>query len=886
VIRPGIRRAFRLPIWRRDLADQELDEEVRLHLELRAEQLERKGMTPEAARAEARRRFQQGDPTHRTLRGAARRRDDWLKRRERLLDLLRDVRYAWRSVRRSPFFAAGVICTLGLALCAATLVGAVAWRVWLAPMPYPDPERVVRLYEIQPLESATGQPTIDSRRHGFSPGMLEDFRTHDWRTIDVVSEVSTGERRWVREGLTQPISAAVLSPEGYGILGIVPTLGRLPSDTEEEVLLAEEFWRVAFGADPGVIGSTITLGSRSPRIVGVGRIPGGYLGRPQIVEVIDRRGGEDRSIRFIETIARVKPDHTVAQAQAEVGAFIRALGASHPEHQDWGIEAIVLADDLVRPFRGVLVLLLAAGAVFLLLVTVNLVGLVAARRIEGQHDRTIRVAIGASEGRLLRGSVIESVVLATPAAALGVLGAFWVLEPVRALIPNDVPRLADVAITPTLALGVLGAGIFLGTVVGSAGDLISRSGGSAIGGILGKQRKQGANGHRGLVISQVALITLFAAAGVAILHRASTLNAIDLGFEPRGLSSSVITGVREPTSAAEAAALWSGTWRPILAGLEARGIPAALGFNTPMAGEDAAMGVTTLGIRSNATSEEVFYRAHVVSPGYFRTMRIPLLAGRAFEHRDDGSARKVAIVSERFARSYLPAGTPLERMIGRELEPVVTVRGPATVVGVVGSTRHVGPEAPVEPEVYVLFAQQPTVAPGKLLLRGDSERASAAISTVLAQVDPDLRRTPLLPYTSHLAEWFAPLRLQLGMVGALGIVGLVLASLGIYSLLAYQVATRRRELGIRKAVGARDVTLLWGVLAGGGRLVLTGGLIGLAGWYALLPWTRGLVLGIDGAGLLVPLAAALIVGGASLVAVLGPALGAARVDPIVALRAE
>lgn len=884
MIRPGIRRLFRLPIWRRDLREQELDEEVRLHLELRAEQLERQGMTPAAARAEARRRFDAGDESHRTLRRAARRRDDRLELREWLFGVIRDVRYVGRRMRRAPFVAAGVVGTLGLALGTAALVWAVAWRVWLAPMPYPDPGNVVRLYEVQPLATG-GDPAPDSRRHGLSPGLLEDFRTNSWRTIEAVSEVSTGERRWTSDGQTRTVASAAMSPEGYRILGLVPTLGGLPVETEQEVLLSEDFWRTELGGDPDIIGSPIPVRGRSPRVVGVARVPDGYLGRPAILEVIDRRGDDDRYLRFLETIARVRPGYSVAEAQAEVSAFMAALGADHPEHRGWEIEAVVLADDLVRPFRSVLMLLLAASATFLLLATVNVLGLVAARGVGSQHDRMVRLALGASEGRLLRGSLIESLVLGVAAAGLAVLGAYWLIGPIRTMVPHEVPRLSDVAISPSLASAVLLVGVVLGALIGSAGYLISRGAEPGIGRESTRPRFAG-GARRALVISQIALTTLFTASGVAILHRVATLNAVDLGFEPRGLASTEISGVREPTSDEEGAAIWAGTWRAILEDLEARGVPAALGFNTPMAGEDEAMGVTTLGIRPEEASEEVFYRAHVVSPGYFSTMRIQLLAGRAFEHTDDGSARKVAIVSDGFARRYLPVGTPVQQIIGRQLEPVVTVRGPATVVGVVGSIRHVGPEAPVEPSVYVLFSQQPTVPARKLLVRGDPEHVGAALSTVLRRVDPGLRRTPLKPYTSHLARWFAPLRLQLLMIGGVGALGLVLASLGIYSLMAYHVATRRRELGIRKALGARDRTLLWSILGSGASLTVIGGSIGLVGWSALLPLTRELVAGLDAAGVLIPLAVALIVGGSCVLAMLRPALQAARVDPAVILKAE
>ena len=798
--------------------------------------------------------------------------------------MLGDLRFTIRTLMRRPLYTVGVAGTLGLGLAAVTISFAVAWTVWLAPMPYPDPDRVVRLYEIAPpeLRSAVSQVVTEPERRQLSPTLLEDFRAHSWRTIEAVSAWSMGApAEWARDGETRTISSLSLSPEGFGILGIVPTLGRFPAAVETEVVLSERFWRTSFGADPDVVGSELfdQLGVAS--IVGVARLPSGFPGDPDIVFVAgsDGSGDELRSLRFLDAIARVRPEHSVADARTEVNAFVAALGEIHPEHRGWGADAVVLADDLMRPFRGVIMLLLAAGTTFLLLACVNVVGLVAARRVEGRRDRSIRLALGASEGRLLRGSLIESLVLAVVGSIAGVLSAYWLIGPIRALVPQDVPRLADVALTPPFVLGGLSIGVALGVVIGLSGYLVSRGAKPSVG-RAPVWRAFGVGGRRALVVGQVALTTLLTAGGAAILHNVSTLRAIDLGFEAEGVSttSTILNDDRYPSGELR----WN-VWRTILDGLDARGIPAAAGMNTPMSGLE---GVAPLGIRADAASEEVFYEWHPVSADYFSVMGIEVLAGRVFGASDQASSVRVVIVSEDFVDQYFPTGTPVERVVGRVIGrmPFPGASSP-TVVGVVESTRHQGPDAPVMPDVYSPLSQY-TFSSATLLVRGEPDQVAEAVSTVVGRVDPDLGWSPLIPYTSHLREWFAPLRLQIVMIGVLGALGLVLASLGLYSLMAYQVATGRQDLGIRKALGAPDGKIVTGVVAGGMAMVLLGAVIGLGAWYQLLPWTREFVEGIDSAGSMVPLSVALVVGGSCLLATLVPAVRATQVDLVVTLKAD
>lgn len=799
-----------------------------------------------------------------------------------------DLRSGARTLVRHPLYAVGVSGTIALGLAAATLAFAVTWPVWLAPLPLPDPDRVVRLYEIEPPSpgAASSEGTPESRRQRLSTTLLGDLHAHAFRTVEAVSWVATPQRTWIRGGERQAVATLELSPEGLGILGIVPLLGRLPAAPQggeaTEILLSERFWRTAFGGDPDVVGAQMTLaGSGAATVVGVARLPSGYPGGADIVKLAPwvHTVMEDRGFRHVEVIARVRPGHSVAAAEEELNAFLAALAERHPEHRGWRLEAAVLRDDLVRPFRAALALLLAAGATFLLLACVNVLGLVAARRVDGRHDRSIRLALGASEGRLLRGSLVEGLVLAAVGSAAGVLGAYALVGPLRSLVPYHVPRLDDVAVTAPLAIGGLALGAALGAVLGLCGYLVSRGVKPAVG-RAPMWRVVGTGGRRALVVGQVALTTLLIAGGAAIVQRVAMLSALDLGYDPEGVSTTS-TILRDVPRNRHPEARWRFA-RAMLDALEQRGVLAAMAVNTPMmAGDD----IPQLGIRADSASPEIVYEAHFVSPNYFAVMGIELLAGRDFGPDDRASSRPVVIVSEEFVERYFGAGTPVQSVVGREIAPLIYQETRPTVVGVVRSTRHRSPEAPVAPEIYTPLSQL-AVDAMTLVVRGEPEQVAGAVAAAAAQVDAEQRWSPLVEYTTYLREWFAPLRLQVLLIGVLGALGLLLAALGLYALIAYQVAVRRQELGIRKAVGASDGRLLREVLAGGAAVAAAGAAIGLGIWYRLLPLAGEFLDGIDGGGALVPVSTTVVVGASCVLAMLVPAVRAMRVDPVATLKAE
>jgi predicted permease len=810
-----------------------------------------------------------------------------LMRRRSWTGVLGDLRLGLRTLRRRPFYAVGVAGTLGLGLAAAVITFAVAWRVWLAPLPIPDPDGVVRLYEIEPVEAAGPQLGAEARRHLFSDALAVDFHGHDWETIEKVAFVmGRGGSRYpmTLDGEAFNLSTLTLPAEGFEILGIVPTLGRLPTVTEREDLLSERFWRAAFGADPDVLGSRFSHASGwSTEIVGVAPLPSGYPGDADVVGSFEWRVQGERDFRWYEMIARVRPEYSVAEAEAEMNAFLAALAEIHPEHRGWSIEAVVLKDDLIRPFHGVIVLLLAAGATFLVLAAVNVLGLAAARRVDGRHDRSVRLALGASEARLLRGALAEGMVLAALGAAAGVLGARWLLPAIRRMVPSDVPRLAEVAVTSPLLLTGLGVGLALGCATGLADYAVSRGGRPTLG-RSPTWRAAGVGARRALVVGQVALTTLLTAGGAAILHRVSTLRATDLGFEAEGVWTTTADLGAVPRYDLSHDAFVD-AMRALLGRLEGWGFTAAAAFNTPMSPTYGNDGLFPFSIRADSASAEIFYELHPIMGDYFAVMGIQILVGRTFQPTDDASSGNVVIVSEDFVDRYFPR-TPAAQVLGRTLDGVVLMRGPATIVGVARSTRHRGPDTPSMPGIYIPYAQQRTLAIVKLLVPDDSSRISEVVPQVLAEVTPDVRWSPLVPYASFVSEWYAPFRFQLVMIGVLAALGLLLAALGLYALMAYQVAIRQHEIGIRKALGASDQSLLRGIVLPGMALSVIGAGIGLLVWYRLLPWTRELVAGIDAAGYVVPLSVSTVVGLSCVVATLVPAFRATSVDPVVTLKAE
>lgn len=786
-----------------------------------------------------------------------------------------DLRLALRSLRRRPVYATGSVGALALGLASAASVFSVAWNVWLAPLPVPRAHEVARIFELEQAPPGAATEGTVRERLALSPPLLEDLRSHDWTAIQAVAGVSQDRSDWNQGGTTRRLATLRVSPEAGVVLGLTPLAGRFLDDDDASagVVLTEGFWRREFGGDPSVVGrEVLDLDGAAHPVVGVVRLPEGY---PAPADALVRLRFDEASLsegwrgaRYLDGVARLRPGHTPVDASRELDAFISGLGDAHPQHRGRGGVAVELGEELSAPYRGVLTLLLVAGGVFLLLAAVNVTGLVLIRRAQDRHERGVRAALGATARRLLAGTVAETSLVGASAGALGVLLTHWVLTPLVALAPVRAPRIDQVGLDGPLALGIVAGGILVGVVVGVVAHAGSRPGLA-----VGRSPSAAAGGGlRAFLVGQVALTTLLAAAGVGVLRHVRGLQAVDLGFEPRGVQARLVTlsEARHPSDEA-----LRGAWDGILEGLAARGIEAAVAGNPPVAGVTMRYGYRVPG----RSEEQEHAQYHAVTPGYLDIMGIRLLAGRDVADADEAGTAPVVVVNEALARRHFPDEDPL----GRTLLLVGTER---RIVGVAASTRHFGPGSAPPDEVYVPLAQDPRPAFGYVLLKTPLPDAASLLQDVLAGVDPTLEPQPTLPFTHHVSSWYAPLTLQLAVVAALGLVGLLLVATGLYAQLAYQVSLRRREIGIRKALGAPVAGLFRKVVGEGVALAGAGLLLGLAAWLALTPLAAGLVLGLDRGDGWVPLLVACVVGTVAVLATVAPAWRSSAVDPLVALQSE
>lgn len=805
----------------------------------------------------------------------------------------RDLRLAARLMRRRPAYAVAAVLTIGIGFGAAAAVLSVANGVWFRPLPFPDEGRIVRVFEVNlrpgPGSESGGssaRPTgLDadiSRRSRVSPPLVFDMQQHDWRTLRAVAPVSRDGFRWVTDGDEPPqqLSGFVVTNELFDVLGVRPLLGRVFNDAPgtDEVMLGEGFWHRAFGGDPDVLERSIQLGDRRYRIVGVMAdglpYPTGSDGDAELwvpfVFTPDRREEGMRGARYLDAVARLQPDVTPREAAGEVDAFVRSLAESHPNHREWGGAVVKLRDDLVRPYRGILVLLLSAAGLFLMIAVINVSGLVAARRSEDRQDRAIRLALGASPAVLVRQGIVECLLYTTAGAALAAVLGAWVIGPVKLLAPADIPRLAGISLDSTVVLALVLGAVLSGVAIGIAGQVMA---GTSTAMAVGRAAPAASGAWRGrgvLMATQVALTTVLLIGGAVLARDILRLANTDPGFSPEGIYTAPLVLSERPPDQRRAA------YDALRERLAARGLEVALGVNPPVAGSTMRYGYRP----GNGDDEQYWAQYHVTSSAYFSLLGIPLRSGRAFTEADDEGALPVVIVSDALARTHFAGMDP----VGRVMSVVGTER---TIVGVVGSTHHFGPDQEPPPELYVPFAQDPWLF-GHLVIgaTGDGAAVAAAVREEVAALGDGISVAEPFPFTDFISTWFAPLRFQMTIVGLLAGVGVLLAGIGLYGLIAYLVASRTREIGIRMALGASHRSVFRNVVGRGLALATTGVAIGVAVALLLGRTIAALVNGASPADPVALMAVTFLVLAVAVTASALPARRASSVDPTRALREQ
>jgi predicted permease len=823
-----------------------------------------------------------------------------------VFSFVQDLRYAFRTLLKSRSFTTVAVLTLALGIGANVATFSVVYAVLLRPLPFPHPDQLVRVFD-----DLRGPNEHDV---GMSAPELWDLqdRSGVFQQISAVAPSSSavaGADRTVRA------ESLVTSPDYFTLLGAKPALGRVytPQDAApgflEPVVISHGFWGRYYGSDPNIIGRKMRLDGDMYTIVGVMppdfRHPGptldtdvevwvatGFNGRPFPVPAV-------RSQRMIPgAIARLKPGLTLAQAQAQVDAYISQLSQQYPTEYPgaaaWALRLVLVKEDLVGPQRTELFILLGAVGFVLLIACVNIANLLLARSSGRRREIAIRLAMGASRARLVAQMLAESTLLSLISGVVALITVLFLKNAIVSLAPPDIPRLNEVDVSAGVLFFSFLISILTGLLFGLVPALQAanadqvenlREGGRGSG--VGRRHTRVS---RALVVSEVALsIILLAGAGL-LLRSFWRVLEVRPGFNPTHLTTVQIwiplsnNPATDPYSIEEKRAdFLLEVFRrvSVLPGVEQASIS---GNDTLPMNSGRNYSPFTIQGRPVESERGPIADIAVVDSQYLRTMEVPLIAGRNFTDLDTYKTQPVAVIDQTLARQYWPGENPLGQQLkfgfGRGLQGV-------TIVGVVGEIKSDGFEAPSVPHIYVALGQfAPINAVVFLRSRTDAEDLGEAVRREVEKLDANVPVHSISSMDQIIARSVADRRFALELLGVFATVALLLAAVGIYGVMAYSFSQRIHEVGIRVALGAQRLDILRMALAEGMRIVGIGLASGLAGAVIVTRVFRSMLFGVAPADPVTFLFVSAILAGAAFFACYIPAQRATRIDPLVALRQE
>ena len=878
--------------WR--AVEREMHDEWQFHLEARAADLIAAGRSPADAACQARREF--GDQSRwsedvRTVRGLR-----WID------DARRDLASAARQMRRAPWLTAAVVGTLALAIGASTAIFSVADAVLLQPLPYRAPGDLVMIWSDDTRE---GRP-----EYPMSPGNFFAYRQRARLVQSVEAMYSFLNASIWQDGGAERITTSGVTAGMFSLLGHPPLRGRLPHPGEHDVVvLSEGFWTRRYGRDAQVIGRRLVMDAQPVEIVGV--MPAafefpfqGMLGPSGFVtgtkadawlvlgettasaRLVDARGQPVRGQHFLSVVARRAPGATLAQIGAEADAIAADLERAYPT-ENRGLAATVhsLHDEAVGAARGPLYLLLASVGVVLLIACGNVGNLLFARAVARQREFAVRGALGAHGLRLLQQRLVESLGLAAISGVLGAAVSVGAVRVLLALAPSELPRLGHVTLRGSVLLFAVAVSLACGLATGLMPALLAARAN------LHDALKDGGRGSAGrprarlrtaVVAGEIALaVVLTLGAGVLLRSFVAVLR-VDPGFRADGLLTLQVTIPSRVTTPAARLALY----RDLFSRLE--GVPGvvSVGGTTrlPLGSGGVTTRVTLSGQVDEASSRaEVEFRRALHD--YFPAMGIPVLRGRGFTEADGlPGAEPVVVVNEAMARRYWAGNEAVGQRVRMGTDPSAVS---SRVVGVVGNVHHTGLDQPAAPELYISYLQNPPVAPF-LAIRTNADPAalSGPVRAALRAVDDDLAVYDMRTMGEVRAASMAA-RVFMVTLGVLfGVVAVVLAAVGIYSVMSLSVQERAQEVGIRRALGAGPAEIVRLVTGQAARIGAAGTAAGLLLFALVAPALRAEVYGVQPLDPVTLVAVPLLLLGVALSGSVAPMVAALRVDPVTTLRQD
>ncbi len=798
-----------------------------------------------------------------------------------------DLRYGLRSLIKQPFFTVIAIITLALGVGANSAIFSVVNAVVLRPLPYPEPDRLVKLTRVKLTDP------------GFM-GSVSYLDFKDWKaqgeSFEQMTAIQSGDYTIKIADSAERVQGMGVSSDFFTMLGVAPALGRVFNAEEEKpgnqiALISHALWQSRFGFDPNIIGQAVSIDAKLYTIIGVMPADFDFALQEEQAEVwlpisLSENFLKERGAHFLTVTGRLKKGVSLEQAQMEMDAIAGRLAEQYPDsNAGEGVRVSSLHEEIVGDVRLMLMVLLAAVGLVLAVACANVANLMLARASARQKEIAIRSALGASRFRIIRQLMTESLLLAIIGGGLGLLMAMWGLDILIALSPENIPRLDEIALDSRVTIFTLLVSIVTGLIFGLAPALqVSKLD-------LNETLKEGTRGASGslrrnrarslFVIAEVALALVLLIIASLMLRSFQRLQRVDPGFKADDvLTMNVILPDSKYTEPDE----WSGFYDRLLdqvrtlPGVDSAGAITML----PLSGSNMGMSFEVEGRPPASPADEYSANYRAVSHDYFHTLGISVIRGRAFNERDNDKSPQVIMINESFARIYFYGGDPIGKRIKIGYNDIN-----AEVVGVVGDVKHKSLQADSGAEMYTPYSQTPWWFMSLAIrTRSNSSDIVAGVKASLATLDRDVPVYDVKMMQEYLKKTVSQPRFNMLLMAIFAAVATLLAAVGIYGVISYSVTERTREIGIRQAMGATRGDVLSLIFRQTALLTATGIAVGLGTAFAFAQLMKSLLYEVSPTDpvsfALIPIFLAGVALGASFI----PARRATRVDPMVALRYE